>query len=479
MKKFNFSILIAVIIMSIASTKAFAHDIEVKNADGVTIYYRWINNKTELAVDYRGTYDVSFYDKEYSGDIIIPESVLYEDKVYRVTSIGYEAFRGNTNLKSISIPKSVINIGEGAFSSCIGLTSVTIPNSVTTIGKWAFSGSGLTSVIIGNSVTSMGSSVFLSCNAITSVEFHCKEIGDWFNGFKTLQYVIIGDEVININKNAFKNCINLTSVNIGNSVTTIGSYAFYNCSINSINIPISVNYIGNAAFAGCKNLTSVNISDVSKWCNISFGNYHSNPISLSQNLFVDGKEVRELVIPNSVTVIKEFAFYNCSGLTSVVIGNSVASIGNHSFAQCSGLTSVIIGDSVTSIGEMAFYNCKGLSSVTISKSIRSIENQAFDYCSLKDMYCYAETPPKTIGNPFKWDKLSETTLHVPLGSIDAYKSQNIWKNFGKIVGINQTDVQIINLDRDVKTTIYNLNGRKLESPQKGINIIGGKKVVVK
>ncbi|MDD6782617.1 MAG: leucine-rich repeat protein, partial [Bacteroidales bacterium] len=83
----------------------------------------------------------------------------------------------------------------------------------------------------------------------------------------------------------------------------------------------------------------------------------------------------------SVTSIGEFAFYGCSGLTSVTIPNSVTSIGRYAFYNCSGLTSVTIGNSVTSIGELAFYKCSGLTSVTIGNSVTSIGHQAFDYCS--------------------------------------------------------------------------------------------------
>ena len=149
-------------LISLISVNAYAHDIEVQNG-GKIIYYKFINNNTELAVTYRGT--TSFeYNKEYSGDIVIPKSVTYQNTTYSVTSIWNSAFSDCSGLTSISIPNSVTSIGESAFDSCSGLTSISIPNSVTSIGEGAFNScSGLTSITIPNSVTSIGRILFSYC----------------------------------------------------------------------------------------------------------------------------------------------------------------------------------------------------------------------------------------------------------------------------------------------------------------------------
>ena len=135
---------------------ASAHDIEVQNADGVTIYYNYINNGTELGVTFGGS-DYDSYSNEYQGNVAIPEEVTYMNRTCKVTSIGDGAFYYCSGLTSVTIPNSVTSIGGEAFRGCSGLTSVTIPNSVTSIGEGAFfSCSGLTSVTIPNSVTSIG-----------------------------------------------------------------------------------------------------------------------------------------------------------------------------------------------------------------------------------------------------------------------------------------------------------------------------------
>ena len=159
MKQFKLTFLL-IVLMGMVGAKVFAHDIEVKNADGKTIYYTYRNNTTELAVSYRGL-SYSSYSNEYSGVVNIPESVTYNGKTYPVTSIGSYAFWYCSGLTSITIPNSVTSIGELAFYKCSGLTSLTIGNSVTSIGGSAFSGcSGLTSVTIPNSVTNIGDEVF-------------------------------------------------------------------------------------------------------------------------------------------------------------------------------------------------------------------------------------------------------------------------------------------------------------------------------
>ena len=110
MKKLSFITFLLIVLMSMAGAKAFAHDIEVKNADDVTIYYIWTNNNTELAVSYAGWYYDSYSD-EYTGEVVIPESVKYNGNTYNVTSIGNYAFRGCSRLTSVTIPSSVRTIG--------------------------------------------------------------------------------------------------------------------------------------------------------------------------------------------------------------------------------------------------------------------------------------------------------------------------------------------------------------------------------
>ena len=166
------------------------------------------------------------------------------------------------------------------------------------------------------------------------------------------------------------------------SVTSIGSHAFAYCSgLTSVSIGNSVTEIGEDAFDKCSGLKKVEISNLEAWCKISFYNVDANPIYYSHNLFLNGQEIKNLIIPESVQELKSYVFLGCRGLTSVSIGNSVTSIGYAAFWKCSGLTSVEIPNSVTSIDRWAFEDCRGLTSVEIPNSVTKIGYAAFAYCS--------------------------------------------------------------------------------------------------
>ncbi len=162
------------------------------------------------------------------------------------------------------------------------------------------------------------------------------------------------------------------------NVILIANSAFFDCStLTSVTIPSSVTKIDGSAFYGCTGMTAVHILDLAAWCNISFGD---NPLTYAHHLYLNGAELKDIVIPNNVTSISGYAFRGCTGLTSVIMSSSVTSIGDEAFKNCTSLTSVTIPNSVTSTGWGAFSGCISLTSITIPNSVTSIDG-TFEGCS--------------------------------------------------------------------------------------------------
>ena len=469
---------------------------------------------------------------KYKGEMPANSSISLQEGTIGIAG---SAFYNCSSLTSITIPNSVISIGNSAFSGCSGLTSVTILNNVTSIGYQAFhSCNSLTSITIPNSVTSIGSLAFWNCSGLTTIVSEIEKpfkiddnvfydipsdaelivpIGtkalyqatEGWNKFSKITEAAGEEEVSEFFVNGIyykvgngisdivgdNNTVFVTSGNVEYSgdvvipemvtyngktysVIAIGGGAFFCCNgLTSITIPSSVGYIGEDAFYLCRNLTSVHISDISAWCKMSFYPFSAdcNPLYYAHHLFLNDKEIKNLVIPNGVTYIGSRVFLGCSEIISVAIPNSVTSIGYSAFDgtawlnnQPEGLvyagkvaykykgemptnTHITIMDGTLGIADRAFSSCNGLISVTIPNSVTSFGNWAFSGCSgLTTIVLEKEKPFEIYSNVFSDDTYTNAELIVPKGTKALYQATDGWNKFTKITEAADQEEVVFTID---------------------------------
>lgn len=416
----------------------------------------------------------------------------------------FVSMKSKVSLKTIVLPTNIVSIGNSAFYGCTGLTNITIPNTVTSVQFGAFAGCiNMTNLELGNSLTTIGPAAFRECSKLSSLN--------------------LPTSLKSLGASAFSYCNNITgSVVIGNSVDTIGSNAFYRCSkLNNITIGSSVKIIGDGAFRECNNLTNMTIpnsvikleNNVFYNCpgltNITLGN---SVTAIGSSCFKSCSKLESITIPNSVTTIGDDAFSGCHalsqlqisnslqkignnvfrecwGLTSITIPNSVTSLGNYSFYDCRNVIEILIPNSVTSIGSTAFYNCTSATKLTIPNSVTSIGSEAFGATKLANIYVHATVPIDISSKYGVFPEAIKPTciLHVPVGSLDAYKTALVWREFNNIqeltTGIqtltNETikifpnpvinDFKINGLNDSYRIVVSDLNGKLVIAQDVNVN----------
>ena len=301
------------------------------------------------------TYGSTSYNS-YSGSVSIPEQVTYGGVTYDVTAVGASAFRHCSGLTDITFPSSIKSIGNYAFYQCTGLTgSLPLMEGLETIGNYAFAYcSGLTGVRFPNSVNSIGSAPFGFCTGLTKFTRTTQD--------SNAPYIITNGVVFT-------------------NFPTTKTLAIYPGGITAAyTVPDGTVYIGPHAFRGAK--------------------------------------VKAVTLPNTVKELKEYAFANCTDITTMEVNKGVTSIGSNAFSNCTSLTSVILPSTLTSLGVRAFYNDDALTVVA----------------------CKAKTPPvceisgsgTSTSTPFDISHFTSTMLRVPTGYKSAYQAANIWKLFSTI-----------------------------------------------
>ena len=313
-----------------------------------------------------------------------------------VKSVGAYAFRNSAALTSVTLPAGVQTIGEAAFNDCAALTSVTLPEGVQTIGKYAFSGcSALTSITLPGSVTAIGEQALGNCTALTDITVGwAAPLGIDANVFHpsvTLQniklHVPAGLTKAYRGKDVWKTFGKITDGTITNSLLdATQTWWEYDDATRTLTVG------GTGAMP-------------------DFADFNDQPWKDLRD-----KQIKTVVIETGVTSIGNKAFTNCNVLTSVTLPESgLETIGERAFMGCEKLPSITLPKSVATIGEGAFINCLKLTDVTVpwtDNNIPILHGQAF--------------------------KLPGLVLHVPAGTVETYKTKDVWKEFfimdGKTAG---------------------------------------------
>ena len=383
-----------------------------------------------------------------------------------VTSIGRCAFL-DSSLTSVTIPDGVTSIGYDAFCSCSRLTGITIPSSVTTINSYAFERCySLNSVVFLGSAPTFGTKVFCydtvtayyppgnstwtsdvfsqdhasSSGSVTwlaggqcgddvywtledgvltiygtgAMANYSSASAPWYSSRSSIQSAVIESGVTSIGAYAFCQCSKLKSISIPDTVTSIGNRAFYQCSaLTSLTIPASVTSIGtNFTFARCSSLTDITVDA-------------ANPNYSSDDGVLFNKEKTQLIIcpagksgsytiPSTVTSIASDAFFLCEKLTAIILDAELQIINTEAFCYCTGLTSVALPASVTSLGVRAFGYCSALSEITFQGNAPSINSTAFTSVTATANYpsgdeSWTEDVRQNYGGSITWTAYTPAT----------------------------------------------------------------------
>lgn len=337
-----------------------------------------------------------------------------------IENIQSYAFSECTSLSSVKFPSSLRQIYGNAFSQNSALQAVTFNDGLDGIGGSAFSNTGLTTVTLPNSLTYLGSSAFSSCKDLASIS--------------------IGTGITEIPYNCFSGCNALTSVDLPEHVTSIGGSAYSYCDgLVSITLPSSIQAVGASAFANCSNL-------------------------------------EEVVIPDNVTTLGTGAFKNDSKLKHVQIGKGVATLEKDLFNSCESLSSVELSEGLTAVKKFVFQYCSSLKTVTFPSTLTTLSNSTCFGWTPDSLYFLGTQPAtgeRTKDEPF-YGLYTQTKVYVPESAFDAYKQSTVFKKFfeeDNLLTFNATGINTVKDTRIVPVMWFDLTGRQLSAPQKGINIV--------
>ena len=366
-------------------------------------------------------------------------------------------------VQTVSFEPFITAIGTNAFSGCSALTAANIEGTATTIADGAFDGNatGRRIFVPAQTMAGYGESAYAAdiyatgqCGAEGSdvswelsaqtmalaisgtgamADYASANSVPWSSVRGKITSATIAAGVTSVGSYAFYNCSSLTAINLPATVTSIGNYAFYSCSsMATVSIPDGVTSIGGSAFAGCSNLANVNIpagvttiggSAFSGCSNLASVTIPDGVTSIDSYLFSGCSNLATVSIPATVTSIGDQAFRNCSKLESITLPAGLTTIGSYAFYNCSSMATVNIPDGVTTIGGNAFRSCSKLESITLPAGLTSIGSYAFRDCSLlTEVNIFAPSLQTYGNNAFQYTP-DGLKIYVPSISLEEYKTR--------------------------------------------------------
>lgn len=417
------------------------------------------------------------------GDLVIPSSVEYDGSEYKVVRIGDCAFSYCDQLYTVQIPNSVTSIGLESFSYCSSLESVEMSENINKISEAAFWGcSSLTSMNLPDNIEYIGESVFEDCKALTEIKLPAN--------------------LTAIGGRAFWGCSSLTDIDLPKKLKNIAEYAFWGCrSITSVTLPASLESIGCVSFVGCDMLGVIKCESAEP-VKVDVNDY------IEQKFFMSWTDQTVLYVPDGSeskyaeadvwNTFKECRGYgegdvlaenvirkvNEDGINYAVSDfNHVAKVtANNGFDGEAVIKDKIVVDGeefvVKFIGDMAFENSPSIVSVEIPKTMEGIGQLAFSLCpDLMDVYIEVAEPFALDNYVFDTGMNYSMNLYVPVGSKQAYESTKYWSDFGHIIEKEYTAIESVSVNESDDDRIYDMQGREVMTPSKGVYVKNGKKIL--
>ena len=470
-------------------------DVAIQDPNSSSKIYYSCNEETKTA-------SVTSGPAKYTDDCVIPKTIRYNGDVYKVREITKYAFMGSKTLKSVTMSDNITEMGKYAFADCVSMTDVTFSKYLTEIDDYTFSGcSSLGSVTIPDRVKTIGEGAFADCKNLQSVYLprNLTTLSCWaFSGCSALKTIRINGTTGVFAENAFDGCVSLEHIYLSTAIVPEADEdAFANANYNAtLHVPTEAvdAYKTTAPWCYFKHIVALNEQDDSPY--LMTIQYTFNKETMTATVTkVTTQNTEKVVIPATteyegetykVTVIDQMAFFDNQNLVSIELPEGITEIGIQAFLECSSLTSFIVPNSVKEIKQSAFANCRAMTKCVFGSGVSNIGTRVFDNdYDITDIYCLAEKVPSTNREAFFEYLYPRATVHVPVQSLEEYKTTAPWSNFSNIVALTEEEMadgimENVKIEKlKDERAVFNLYGQRIKTLRKGLNIVDGKKFFVR